>query len=49
MALIRHGRPIKQAEGAAANHLGPLAMYLQAGFEVVSEDDEGYVLVIKAL
>jgi GNAT superfamily N-acetyltransferase len=42
-------RPIRDAEGAAANHLGPLAMYLQAGFHVVSEDADGDVLVMKAL
>lgn len=42
-------RPQKDADGAAANHMGPLAMYLQAGFSIVREDDDGDVIVMKAL
>ena len=42
-------RPLKDADGAAANHMGPLSLYLQAGFHVVREDDDGDVIVIKAL
>lgn len=32
--------PRRQADSAADNHLGPLAMYLSAGFEVVGEAGE---------
>jgi ribosomal protein S18 acetylase RimI-like enzyme len=42
-------RPLKHAEGPAANHLGPLSMYLAAGFEVLREEDDGAVLVRKTL
>jgi GNAT superfamily N-acetyltransferase len=42
-------KPVKQAHGAAANHLGPLSMYLDAGFSVVRETAEGDVYVRKAL
>ena len=41
-------RPVKDAQGAAANHTGPLSLYLQAGFEIVGEDD-GDVIVMKQL
>jgi len=42
-------KPMKNAEGAAANHLGPLAMYLAAGFRIVRESAEGDVFVRKSL
>jgi ribosomal protein S18 acetylase RimI-like enzyme len=42
-------KPSKHAEGAAANHLGPLAMYLTAGFSVVAELPDGDVIVRKEL
>jgi GNAT superfamily N-acetyltransferase len=42
-------KPIKHAEGDAANHLGPLEMYLDAGFSVVRETDDGDVFVRKTL
>jgi ribosomal protein S18 acetylase RimI-like enzyme len=42
-------RPRKQAATAAENHLGPLSMYLAAGFSILREDDEGNVLVQKRL
>lgn len=42
-------RPPRDAQGAAANHLGPLAMYLKAGFQVVGETPEGELLVRKPL
>jgi GNAT superfamily N-acetyltransferase len=42
-------RPPKDAVGPAANHLGPLSMYLRAGFRVVREDTEGNVYVHKDL
>jgi ribosomal protein S18 acetylase RimI-like enzyme len=42
-------KPTKLAEGAAANHLGPLAMYVAAGFSVVAELPDGDVIVRKEL
>jgi ribosomal protein S18 acetylase RimI-like enzyme len=42
-------RPRRQAGTAAENHLGPLSMYLAAGFAVMREDDEGNVWVRKRL
>jgi ribosomal protein S18 acetylase RimI-like enzyme len=42
-------KPAKHVEGAAANHLGPLAMYLAAGFTVVAELPDGDVIVRKEL
>lgn len=42
-------RPQRNATSAAENHLGPLSMYLHAGFEVVSERPDGTVRVRKAL
>jgi len=44
---IVEARPDKNANTAAANHLGPLAMYLAAGFSIVREGDEGEVYVRK--
>lgn len=41
--------PRKRASSAAENHYGPLAMYLAAGFSIVREDDDGSVVVRKAL
>jgi ribosomal protein S18 acetylase RimI-like enzyme len=46
---IAEARPVRNASTAAANHLGPLAMYLAAGFSIVREDDEGNVCVRKQL
>lgn len=52
--LRRHGfelaeaYPVKDAQGAAANHYGPLRMYLAAGFEPYREVD-GTVIVRKRL
>ena len=46
---IAEAKPVKDAKSAAANHFGPLSMYLAAGFAVVREDDEGNVFVQKAL
>lgn len=42
-------KPVREAQGAAANHLGPLSMYLAAGFEIVRESPEGDVFVRKSL
>lgn len=42
-------KPAKRAKTAAANHLGPLAMYLDAGFSVVAELSDGDVIVRKEL
>jgi GNAT superfamily N-acetyltransferase len=38
-----------KASTDAENHYGPLSMYLAAGFEVHSTDDDGYVTVRRAL
>ena len=48
---MRHAmaRPAKQADSPAANHLGPLSLYLKAGFEVMRETDDGEVYVRKVL
>ncbi len=45
---IARAKPVKSAAGPAANHLGPLALYLKAGFRVVREDGDE-VFVEKAL
>lgn len=42
-------KPLKDAKGAAANHCGPLSMYLAAGFTIAREDAEGNVFVEKRL
>ena len=46
---VAEARPVKKASTAAANHLGPLAMYTAAGVSIVREDDEGNVYVRKRL
>lgn len=45
---LARAKPVKSATGPAANHLGPLALYLKAGFRVVREDGDD-VFVEKAL
>jgi ribosomal protein S18 acetylase RimI-like enzyme len=42
-------RPLADAQGDAANHLGPLALYRKAGFSVVGDGGDGHLLVRKAL
>ena len=42
-------RPVKDAKSAAANHHGPLPLYLSSGFSIVQENDDGSVLVRKTL
>jgi uncharacterized protein YndB with AHSA1/START domain/ribosomal protein S18 acetylase RimI-like enzyme len=42
-------KPARRAEGAAANHFGPLSMYLAAGFSVVADMPNGDVIVRKEL
>ena len=46
---VAQAKPVKGAEGSAANHLGPLSMYLKAGFEVVRETADGDVFVRRTL
>lgn len=41
--------PQREAAGEAANHWGPLAMYLAAGFEIVDERPDGGLTVRKRL
>lgn len=38
------GYPRRKASTPAANHHGPLALYLAAGFAIVSEDDDSYTV-----
>ena len=45
---VAEGYPRKEAVGEAANHTGPLALFLQAGFEIYHQD-EGTVVVRKRL
>jgi ribosomal protein S18 acetylase RimI-like enzyme len=42
-------KPAQEARGAAANHLGPLALYLGAGFSIVGDAGDGDVFVRKSL
>lgn len=42
-------KPRREAQGDAENHLGPLSLYLDAGFRVVTETDDGGVIVRKEL
>lgn len=46
---VAQAKPLRSAEGAAANHLGPLSMYLNAGFAVQREMPDGDVFVRKSL
>ncbi|MDB5035441.1 MAG: putative N-acetyltransferase [Chlorobi bacterium] len=46
---IAEAYPLRNAEGEALNHFGPLAMYLTAGFQIVREDEGGRVIVRKIL
>jgi len=41
--------PLKSSHDAGANHLGPLGMYLSAGFQVVCDGEDGTVVVRKSL
>jgi GNAT superfamily N-acetyltransferase len=41
--------PSKKASSPAANHFGPLSMYLSAGFTMHREDEDGSVYVRRAL
>lgn len=42
-------KPVKGAQSAAANHTGPLSLYLSAGFRIVRETEDGDVYVRRAL
>lgn len=46
---IAEANPRTQASSPAANHFGPLGMYLAAGFTVHREDEDGSVFVRRAL
>ena len=46
---IAEGNPRTATDSAAANHFGPLSMYLSAGFSVYREDDDGSVYVRRTL
>lgn len=45
---IVRAKPVRSAVGPAANHLGPLSLYLNAGFRIVRETEDD-VHVEKAL
>ena len=42
-------KPVRGAEGPAANAPGPLSLFLEAGFTVIHEDERGNVFVQKSL
>lgn len=46
---IAEGNPRTKSRSAAANHYGPLSMYLSAGFVVHRESDDGSVYVRRTL
>jgi GNAT superfamily N-acetyltransferase len=46
---IVEGNPRIDSDSAAANHFGPLSLYLSAGFSVYREDDDGSVYVRRTL
>ena len=46
---IAEGNPRTESDSAAANHFGPLSLYLSAGFSVYREDDDGSVYVRRTL
>ena len=46
---IAEANPRLAAETAAANHFGPLALYLSSGFTIHREDDDGSVYVRRPL
>jgi GNAT superfamily N-acetyltransferase len=46
---VAEAYPNPQATTDAANHFGPMSLYLSSGFAVQSEDSEGWVVVRKAL
>jgi GNAT superfamily N-acetyltransferase len=46
---IAEANPEKEAGTDAENHVGPLNLYLSAGFEIHREDDDGSVYVRRSL
>lgn len=46
---VAEGNPRTGTSSASANHFGPLSMYLSAGFTVHREDDDGSLVVRRAL
>ena len=36
--------PLEEADGAAANHFGPLSLYLNAGFEIAGHDGANLIV-----
>jgi GNAT superfamily N-acetyltransferase len=47
--LIAEASPMRSAASDAQHHYGPLSLYLSAGFNVHREDDDGTVIVRRAL
>jgi len=46
---VAEANPRPKADSAAANHFGPLGLYLSAGFSVYREDGDGSVYVRRSL
>ena len=46
---IAEANPSRDAASDAANHFGPLSLYLSSGFSVVKEQDDGLVVVRRSL
>ena len=46
---VVEAKPVKDAQSDAANHYGPLSLYLAARFSIVREDGDGNVFVRKSL
>lgn len=42
--MVVEARPVRNAQGAAANYHGPLALYLENGFRIVREEKEALVV-----
>ena len=46
---IAEASPSRSASSDAENHLGPLTLYISAGFEVHREEEDGVVVVRRSL
>lgn len=46
---VAEANPSRDATSDAENHFGPLSLYLSAGFSIVSERDDGLVVVRRSL
>lgn len=46
---VAEANPSRHAISDAANHFGPLSLYLSAGFTVIKEQEDGLVVVRRSL